>query len=64
MESSKADCRVVSYLLHNCTKGIVYSGSRLDMRGYTDSDRGSDKHTRRSKQGYVVVMAGVPLSWL
>ena len=31
--------------------------------GYTNSDWGRDKETRRSTSGYVFTLAGVPISW-
>jgi hypothetical protein len=40
-----------------------YSLQKLDIRLYTDSDYAGDHHTYRSTSGYVVFIAGGPVSW-
>ena len=60
----KAACRVLNYLSHHPSTGITYSGCKLDLHLYTDSDWASDKDTRRSTSGFVVLMAGGPVNWL
>ena len=45
--SYKAACRVLSYLSHHPTTGITYTGCKLDLQVYTDSDWASDRDTRR-----------------
>jgi hypothetical protein len=60
----KAACRVLNYLSNNRSKGIVYRGDKLNLHGYTDSDWGGDKDTRRSTSGFIVIMAGGPVVWM
>ena len=44
---------------------IRYSGSSLDLHVYSDSDWGSDKDTRRSASGVLIIMmAGGPVNWM
>jgi hypothetical protein len=62
--SFKAACRVLIYLLHHPAIGICYSGSQLNLHAYTDSDWGSDKDTRRSTLGVILVMAGGLVNWI
>ena len=62
--SCKAACRVLTYISHHPTPGITYTGCKLDLQVYTDSDWASDKDTRRSTSGFVVLMAGRPVNWL
>jgi hypothetical protein len=62
--SCKAACRVLNYLSHHPAIGICYSGSQLNLHAYTDSDWGSDKDTRRSTSGVIVVMAGGLVNWI
>lgn len=43
---------------------LTYRGDcELKLVGYTDSDWGGDKETRRSTSGYVFTLAGAPVSW-
>ena len=60
--SCKAVCRVLNYLSHHPAVALCYAGSKLDLHVYTDSDWGSDKDTRRSTSGVVVIMAGAPIN--
>jgi hypothetical protein len=62
--SCKAACRVLNYLSHHPRVSIVYAGSTLDLHAYTDSDWGSDRDTRRSTSGGIVIMAGGLVHWL
>jgi len=62
--SCKAACRLLNYLSTNPAVGIRYTGTTLALHVYTDSDWGSDKDTRRSTSGFVVLMAGGPVNWL
>jgi hypothetical protein len=61
--SCKAACRVLNYLSHHPAVSICYSGSKLDLHAYSDSDWGSDRDTRRSTSGVVIIMAGGLVSW-
>ncbi len=60
----KAACRVLNYLSHHPAISIRYSGRSLDLHAYTDSDWASDKDTRRSTSGVIVIMARGPVNWL
>jgi len=62
--SCKAACRVLNYLSHHPAIAICYSGRTLNLHAFTDSDWGSDKDTRRSTSGGIVLMAGGPVCWL
>mmetsp|Transcript_25719 Transcript_25719/g.48242 ORF Transcript_25719/g.48242 Transcript_25719/m.48242 type:complete len:863 (-) Transcript_25719:324-2912(-) len=60
----KGACRVLNYLAYTPLRGICYTGSRLNLHAFCDSDWASDKDTRRSTSGVLVLMAGSPVSWL
>ena len=60
----KAACRVLNYLSHHPAIPIRYSGRSLDLHAFTDSDWASDKDTRRSTSGVIVMMARGPVNWL
>jgi hypothetical protein len=62
--SCKAACRVLNYLSHHPAISICYSGTALNLHVYTDSDWASDRDTRRSTSGGIVIMAGGPINWL
>ena len=62
--SCKAACRVLNYLSHHPAIALCYSGDALNLHAYTDSDWGSDKDTRRSTSGGIVIMAGGLVVWL
>jgi len=62
--SCKAACRVLNYLSRHPANAIKYSGCKLRVHVYTDSDWASDRDTRRSTSGYVVMMAGGPVNWI
>ena len=59
----QAVCRLLSYVKRTVHLGIRYSGSRLDVHGYSDSDWGTCVDTRKSVSGWVLLMAGAPVSW-
>jgi hypothetical protein len=63
-DACKAACRVLNYLSNSRNKGIRYHGTKLQLHVYTDSDWGSDKDTRRSTSGFIVMMAGGPVNWM
>ena len=60
--SCKAASRVLNYLSQHSAVCIRYSGSSLDLHVYSDSDWGSDKDTRRSTSGVLIMMAGGPVN--
>ena len=62
--SCKAACRVLNYLAHHPNYAITYCGDKLNLHVYTDSDWASDKDTRRSTSGFIVLMAGGPVNWI
>ena len=62
--SCKAACRVLNYLSSNRSKCLRYRGSKIHLHAFTDSDWASDKDTRRSTSGNIVLMAGAPVNWL
>lgn len=52
------------YLQGTKSLSLTYGGDcELKLVGYTDSDWGGDKETRRSTSGYVFTLAGAPISW-
>ena len=63
-EACLAASRLLVYLKKSKNKGLFYSGSSLNLHVYSDSDWASDLDTRRSTSGYVVMMAGGPISWM
>lgn len=62
--SCKAACRVLNYLSHHPANAIKYCGCKLRLHVYTDSDWGSDRDTRRSTSGFIVMMASGPVNWI
>ena len=54
---------LMQYVRGTVDKGIVFSGSTVDLHVFTDADWAGDILTRRSTTGYVVFMAGGPLAW-
>jgi hypothetical protein len=62
----KAVKRVFRYIKGTLNYGITYSLKTTDdgqIYGYSDSDWGGDKATRRSTGGYVFFIAGGAVSW-
>ena len=62
--SCKAASRFFNYLSQHPAVCIKYSGSSLDLHVYSDSDWGSDKDTRLSTSGVLIMMAGGPVNWI
>ena len=60
----KAASRVLNYLSQHPAVCIRYSGNSLDLHVYSDSDWGSNKDTRRSTSGVLIMMAGGPVTWM
>jgi hypothetical protein len=63
-EACIAASRLLVYLKKSKKTGLFYSCSSLNLHVYSDSDWASDLDTRRSTSGYVVMMAGGPISWM
>ncbi|KIJ23037.1 hypothetical protein M422DRAFT_196412 [Sphaerobolus stellatus SS14] len=62
----KAVRHIMAYVRGSLDYGILYSrgaGSGLKPITYVDADYGNCMDTRRSTGGYVVMMAGGPVSW-
>ena len=43
--------------------GLIYSGEKLILQAFSDSNQTEDKTTRRSTSGYVFKIAGSPIFW-
>ena len=58
--------RILRYLKGTIDLGITYSNfnnENNDLLGYSDSDWGGDKETRKSTTGYVFMYANAAISW-
>ena len=58
----------LSYLAGSRRRGLRYDFGTakldsLDLKGYTDASYADDKLQRRSTSGYVITVAGTPVSW-
>ena len=62
--SCKAASRVLNYLSQHPAVCVRYSGSSLDLHVYSDSDWGSNKDTRRSTSGVLIMAADGPVNWM
>ena len=68
-EHWQAAKRVMRYLAGTKGQGLHYRRRRdgepavLQAEAYADADHAGDVHDRRSVTGYVVLMAGAPVSW-
>ncbi len=54
---------LLQYLRGTSTLGIRFSGLSFDLHAFSDADWASDKLTRKSTTGYVVLAAGGPIAW-
>ena len=54
---------LLQYLRGTHTLGIRFSAQSFDMHAFSDADWASDKLTRKSTTGYVVIAAGGPIAW-
>ena len=55
---------IAGYLKYSIRRAILYrKGKSLDLRGYVDSDHGTDPDTRRSTYSYLFTFCGSPISW-
>jgi hypothetical protein len=60
----KAVKGVMRYIKQTADHGLCYkSGCKFELEGYYDSDRASDKLTRKSTSGYIFCFAGAAISW-
>jgi hypothetical protein len=61
----KAGIRILRYLLHTCTLGLVYNGNSIrsvQVFAYADSAWGNERKGR-SRYGYVTLLGSCPISW-
>ena len=58
----KALKRILIYLFHTRTLGLVYKASG-SLLAYSDSDFANDESTRTSRSGSLVLLAGAPIHW-
>src|SRR6201994_664877 len=55
---------IVKYVKSTMNARLTYNGSgREGLLAYTDADWGADKVNRKSVTGYIVKLAGAPVSW-
>ena len=59
----KALLRVLIYLRGTADRGIKFSGTDLNLSGYSDADWAGDLDSRRSTTGYAIYAAGGPIAW-
>jgi hypothetical protein len=56
--------RVLRYMSANPTLGISFPADKgIDIHGFCDASFGDDLDTRRSTEGYVILLAGGPVMW-
>lgn len=57
--------RILRYLKGTPTRGLVFggAGTSLRMTAFCDSDFAADPADRRSISGYLMLVAGAPVSW-
>lgn len=54
---------IVRYLLTTLDRSIIYTSDSNNLELHTDADFASDVDSRKSTTGYVIKMAGGPISW-
>ena len=59
----RAAVRLLQYVKATLDYGIQYTGNQLNIEGWSDSDWGGDRDTRRSTTGYMMRIANGPVSW-
>ena len=59
----KAVIQVLIYLRGTLGVGIIFSVSTLNLNAFSDADWARDFDSRRSTIGYVLFVAGGPISW-
>ena len=66
-KKTAASCALATHLLRylnaNMECEIEFSGTELDLHGFSDADWAGDIITRRSTTGYIIFAAGGPISW-
>ena len=62
-QSCQLAVHLLQYLRRTSTLGIRFTGMSFDMHAFSDADWASDKLTRKSTTGYVVLAAGGPIAW-
>ena len=60
----QAVVRVLTYLRYTPQLGIEYSGDKLNIHAFYDSDWVGDVESRKSTTGCVLFAAGGPIAWL
>ncbi|KAH9119485.1 hypothetical protein LEN26_011626 [Aphanomyces euteiches] len=55
--------QVMRYVAGTIDYGLVYRGTDLNLRGYTDSDYAANPDTRRSVSGYCTYVGDCLVSW-
>ncbi|KAH9134879.1 hypothetical protein AeRB84_019465 [Aphanomyces euteiches] len=55
--------QVMRYVAGTIDYGLVYHGTDLNLRGYTDSDYAANPDTRRSVSGYCTYIGDCLVSW-
>ncbi|CAK9804031.1 Retrovirus-related Pol polyprotein from transposon TNT 1-94 [Anthophora plagiata] len=59
----KAAKHVLRYLKGTINHSIKYSAQNKPLEVYVDSDWAADENGRRSRTGYITMLAGGPISW-
>ena len=62
-KACQAVVRVLTYLRCTPQIGIEYSGDKLNLHAFSDSDWAGDLDSRKSTTGYVLLAAGGPIAW-
>ena len=61
----KKALHIIKYIKSTINAKLIYNGkSQEGILAYADADWGSDVDTRRSITGYVIKLAGAPVSWV
>jgi hypothetical protein len=55
---------ILRYLRGTAIHALCFGGSYTILHGYVDSDKESDKYSRRSTTWYVFTIGGTLLSWI
>lgn len=54
---------MLRYMKESINRGITYGGEeKLLMEGYSDSDGGGDRESRKSTSGFIFMLNGGPVS--
>jgi len=60
----KKAIHIIKYVKSTLYAKLIYNGKANEgLHGYADADWGSDVDTRKSVTGYVIKLAGAPISW-